>query len=311
MTRHLWIGAVAAIVFLVVMLFAKGGSIFAAIASLLLFVDAALLLGAVLLEQVWGSQEVLFFFVSIFLFVAVIDKLVVNVYADFLNLAYVILFAVAVVLLRRKSDRVSFAVPVQVKNMSSHRSSVSKQGKKKSSRTSLLLPVHRRRIASSKARRRFILDNFQRKRVDDVRKAVRETVSGLAVRAVPSTYSLPATSLVSLPLVGPQNVFPSASAFFQEEKMPHVFPDLFQATEPRSVVTHILSPPAIASEEPEQMPVSSDVFIVSTNGARFHLPTCMIVKRIPQEKKAVYTNPVEVVKGGFVPCGVCNPLKRT
>ena len=51
-------------------------------------------------------------------------------------------------------------------------------------------------------------------------------------------------------------------------------------------------------------------FVASSNGTKFHLENCMVAKRIPHQKRQIFTHPVDVLRKGYFPCGICNPLKQ-
>ncbi len=298
MARFLWVGVVAASVFLMVMLFSPEKSLLQMISSLLLFVNALVLLVFVFLEKDWQDGEWLVCCISIFLIVAVMDKLVVDIYVNFLDIFYLLLLAVAFLLLLPEQIRTgvlmrpvaeSVAAGKKVREIAQSRTGM------RAPRMQALRPT---RIIPSKERKKFIRKNFARKDVavqKDVQGQKEVTVQAVAQEGARHEFPSFPHSLFSF--------VPS----LEEEKGQRMMQDL-PAREEISVSLPVQPLPSFPLEEPESL--VTDIFIASTNGQRFHLPTCMIAKRIPQVKKVVFTNPVEVVREGFNPCGVCNPLKR-
>ncbi|RMF06667.1 hypothetical protein D6764_01800 [Candidatus Woesearchaeota archaeon] len=47
--------------------------------------------------------------------------------------------------------------------------------------------------------------------------------------------------------------------------------------------------------------------IASLGGSRFHCPDCVVVERIPKEKRMSFSTEKEAVEAGYSPCSVCFP----
>ncbi|MFH1916526.1 MAG: hypothetical protein ABIJ21_04630 [Nanoarchaeota archaeon] len=278
----------AELVFVLFSLFSSVGSLVFLAATLLVFVNGLFLFGMLLVKRPWSGKEWFGVFVVFLLFIFLYDRFIVDVFSRNVELLYVVLLVILFAMYFQEKvrlpARVSFARPQATSNVSRKSRSVVQMTSPPPQ-----VSVSKKRVkkpSAVNARKHFIAEHFGSGLLHPVMRASKPFEPAQSVVAAP----------VELPVVAEQIDVP-VTASFNEVIPESIFHDSFTDE------VDDTSPLIEASVAPMDL-------VASTNGKKFHMRTCMVAQRILKEKQLSYTNPVACLKDGFVPCGVCNPLKR-